>query len=266
MRIRSLCVGVVTLASLAGAASATAIPAWQPVQTLDLVRGLPHPDVGINGSGNSTVVYTSADTSFGEPRPWFAVRPTNGNFSVKVVKPGGRSDARVAVAPNGATAIAAIDRGRLYVTLYPAPGPAGAPGVPGTDGTPTPIEAGNGLSIDALDLAIDGSGRATVVWASPRVSRQPEPPTQIYTATVSSPSWSPGVAQALGAPSRCRPSVDVNLRGDTVVARNCDGEPDDFFYRPAGGNFGPSEAPFGAGDPGPGGGWVGMALDGAGAV
>jgi hypothetical protein len=265
MGIRGMGVGLMVLAMFASAATAAAAPSWQPVQTLDLIRGVPRPDVGINGAGSSTVVYTSADTTFDELRPWFAVRPPNGDFSVKVVKPGGEADAQVAVAPNGATAIAAIGRGRLYVTLYPAPGAAGVPGIGGTDGTPTPIDVG-GMGVDALQLAIDGSGRATVVWASPRVGRLGEAPTQIYTATVASPSWAPGTAQALGPPGHCRPALDVNLRGDTVVGRDCDGQPDDFFYRPAGGNFGPAEAPFGGGDPGPGGGAVGMALDGSGSV
>lgn len=253
------------LLALAFAGSASAAVSWQPAETLDLVRGVPRPDVGINAAGSSIVVYSSADTVFDEPRPWFAVRPPGGGFTVKAVKPGGQTDARVAVAPNGATAIAAVDRGRLFVTLYPAPGAAGIPGVGGTDGTPTVIDAG-GLAIDALQLAIDGSGGATVVWASPRVGQLGEPPTQVYTATVATPSWAPGSAQALGAPGRCRPAVDVNLRGDTVVSRNCTGQPDDFFYRPAGGAFGASEAPFGGGEPAPGDGRIGMALDGGGSV
>jgi len=265
MHSRILGIGIAALVALTCSTGASAAPSWQPAQTLDLVRGVPRPDVAINGAGSSIVVYTSADTTFDELRPWFAVRPPNGGFSVKMVKPGGQTDARVAVAPNGATAIAAVDRGRLYVTLYPAPGAAGAPGIGGTDGTPTPIDVG-GLGIEGLRLAIDGSGRATVVWASPRVGHLGDAPTQIYTATVSSPTWAPGSAEALGAPARCRPSVDVNLRGDTVVSRDCEDQPDDFFYRPAGGAFGASEAPFGGGDPNAGGGRIGMALDGAGAV
>lgn len=265
MRTKALGIGIAgLLAALLSSTVAAAAPSWQPAQTLDLVRGVPRPDVGISAAGSSTVVFSSADTTFDEMRPWIAVRPSTGGFTVKSAKPGGQVDAHVAVAPNGATAIAAVARGRIYVTLYPAPGAAGAPGVEGTDGRATPIDVG-GLAIDGLQLAVDGAGSATVVWSSPGLGEVGDPPTQIYTATAGPSALGP--AQTLGAPGRCRPDLDVNLRGDAVVTRNCSGQPDDFFYRPAGDVvFGASEEPFGGGEPSAGDGRVGATVDGAGSV
>lgn len=250
------------LATLAGTAAAT--PAWQPAETLEIVRGTPRPDVGINAAGNSTIAFSSSGRMFDSTGIVVGTRAPGGAFGVLGARPSGLADPQVAVAPNGATAIAAADRGRLFVTLYPAPGPAGAGGAAPTTGTPVAVDTG-GRSVAGVEVGVDASGQATVVWASPRISTYQEPPGQVFAATVSPPGAVTALT-ALGAPGHCRPDVDVNLRGDVVVSRNCIDRPDDVFYKPAGGAFGGPETPFAAGDAQYEARRVATAIDGGGSV
>jgi hypothetical protein len=246
---------VVTTASAVEVASAAGL-SWRPEQTVELVRGVPEPDVAVADDGRAALVYSSMDY-FGRPRLNLRVRRANTPepfIGGAATSPGGTSDASVAMSPSGVTAVAAIEAGRLFVTMYPA----GAQDR--YRGKIVEIEA-PGVADEPL-LGIDAAGRATVVWASPpRLTAYGQSrPRQVYAVTVG-PDAAAGPVQALGEPGNCDPALDVNLRGDAVVAVSCPGSDATVFQRPADGSFDVGVRPF-AGTPGT----VQVGIDGQGVV
>jgi hypothetical protein len=250
--------------SLSIASTAAAAPRWQSVETIETVRGVAAPDVGINARGNAFAVYSNAKPISEGPSIRLATRPSGGPFSLlandgqPLTAPYGATDPRVATTPSGATAIAARLGNSLIVTVYAASGPAGNPGAP-TGGLHTSLQTGGALT-DSVDLGIDEAGRATVAWASPVGSIDGSPRFQVWTASVD-PSRAVDGPHALGPPGTCLPLVDVNLRGDVAVGLDCLNEPESVYVRPVGGAFGTPEQPFSAGL-----GRLALAVDGQGAV
>lgn len=249
----------VSLLALAVAGPASAAMTWRPEQTIDVVRGVPLPDVAVSDDGRATLVFSGARFFGGGPELSVWVRRPGQPepfISGAVYPPGGATDARVAMSPAGVTAIAAVEAGRLFVTMFPlAPGrPRGRSYIGKTVEIPTPGFA------DAPQIEIDALGRATVAWASPpRLDVIEKPSRQVHAVTVG-PDAVVGPVQAIGDPGDCNPALDVNLRGDVVVAVNCSERADLVYYRPAGGAFGAGEQPFGAN------GRIQVALDGDGTV
>jgi hypothetical protein len=149
----------------------------------------------------------------------------------------------VAANPAGAVALATIGGSQLDLTLYPAPGPK--PTLPSGDPRPTTVtlEAA-GFEIWPAQVAIDGSGAATVVWTSAAGAGAWTPdsrPRRVHVATVS-PAGTVAAVEQLGEPGQeCSPRLDVNLRGDAVVATNCRDSRGQIFYRPVGASFGTAE-------------------------
>jgi hypothetical protein len=257
MRGRLFSLVVTGALALAGVGSAQAAMDWRPEQTVDVVRGMPRPDVAVAENGRAALLFSNAN--FGDhPRLELYVRRENmpeAFIPGAALAPGGATDASLVMSPGGVTAVAALDAGRLFVTMYPAnvsdryrgkiveidsPGPAD-----------TPL------------IAIDAASRATVVWASPRpvgvYGYGDSRPRQVYAVTVS-PDGVPGPVEPLGEPGICDPDLDVNLRGDAVVAVSCSDRDDLVFQRAPGGAFGSGERPFERN------GTLQVALDGAGTV
>lgn len=241
MKARSTAVLALLLTTLTAAPAAAF--EWQPVQTLTSVRGYPEPRVAIDASGKSTVVSVGGYSGGG----------LGGTAQLYMRAPGARSTFHapgyalgmtapaMAVNPAGALAIATVDGSRLDLTLYSAPGPS--PTSP-SDG-PRPVKVTldlAGIEISTPQVEVDAAGAATVVWASATGAgtwTADFRPSRVHAATVS-PSGAVAAVE-LGQPgSACAPRLDVNLRGDAVVAANCDSH-GEIFYRPAGGSFGGPE-------------------------
>jgi hypothetical protein len=254
-----------TLAAMVLAApAAAAAPTWQSAETLELFRGAPDPVVGINAAGNATVAYSVTPSYPGGRGVALWSRAVGGAFHHPGLAAEGTGSPQIAVAPNGATAIAAPDRGRLVVTVFPAPGFAGGGGMSPTDGSTVPVDL-SGMAVEAVRVSVDASGQATVVWASPHESSIGSEKTPTYVATVT-PSHMV-IRQTLGAWGNCHAEVDVDLRGDAVVSRDCSDQSDHFFFRAAGETyFGAGEEPFAATAVTPENSHIGMAIDGSGTV
>ncbi len=250
--------------SLSIASTAAAAPRWQPVETVETVRGVAAPDVGINARGNAFAVYSNATPISEGPSIRLATRPSGGSFSLlaydgqPLTGPYGATDPRVATTPSGATAIAARLGNSLIVTMYAASGPAGNPGAP-TGGLHTALQTDGALT-DSVDLGIDDAGHVTVAWASLVGSIDGSSRFQVWTASVDQSRAVDG-PHALGPPGTCLPLVDVNLRGDVAVGLDCRDQPESVYVRPAGGTFGAPEQPFSVGL-----GRLALAVDGQGAV
>lgn len=219
---------------------------WQPVQTLNLVRGFPEPKVAIDASGKSTVVYAGGSYPGrdldGQSRLYTRAPGARSTFFEPGLLPG-RTAPAIAASPGGALAIATLSGSQLDLTLYPAPGPKPRP----PWGDPRPATAtleAAGFAIGRPEVAIDGAGVATVVWTSPAEAGAWTPdfrPTRVHAATVS-PTGTVSAVEQLGQPGRdCTPRLDVNLRGDAVVATNCRDSRGEIFYRSAGASFGAAE-------------------------
>ena len=203
---------LVAVALLAVPAAASAAMNWRPPQTVDLVRGVPKPDVALADDGRAALLYSSAD--FGDkPRLHLEVRRagTPEPFISGAAAAAGSTDGQVAMSRAGVTAVAALDAGRLFVTMYPAD--------PASRYQGKVVEIDSPGVADTPQLAVDDAGRATVVWASPpRVSEYNSVrPRQVYAVTVG-PDAVPEPVQALGEPGNCDATLDVNLRGDAAVA------------------------------------------------
>ena len=121
MRQRALTLTIATLSLACAPAGAGAASfgggEWNPVETLDLVRGEPRPQVSVYPTGSAVAVYSSA-VAGGGPRVRLAGRSRGGAWRLlgKAVTMAGR-DARVATSPDGTTAIAAVDDGQLRVAV-----------------------------------------------------------------------------------------------------------------------------------------------------
>jgi hypothetical protein len=230
---------MVTLMTLGPVGSASAGLDWRPEQTVELVRGIPEPDVAVSGDGRAALLFSSAD--FGSrPRLELWVRRANMPepfIPGAATSPGGATDGRVVMSPSGVTAVAALEAGRLFVTMYPA--------------APEDRYRGKVVEIEAPGVAdepqigIDASGRATIAWASPpRMNTYlQDRPRQVHAVTVG-PDAVAAPVQALGEPGACDPALDVNLRGDAVVAVSCAGRDPTIFHRPAAGSFDAGQRPF----------------------
>ncbi len=231
----------------AGLTAPAAALEWQPVETLKIVRGFPEPQVAIDGSGKSTVVFSQGlDQSGGDvAKVQLFSRPPGARSDF--FEPGllpGQGDPAVATNPAGAMAIATVDDGRLQATLYPAPGPKASPPWDGPRPAKLAIE-GAGPAIGEPQVAIDGAGVATVVWVSPPVpvAYTPVPvESRVYAVKISPPGVV-GPIEELGDAGRClQPRLAANLRGDVAVLARCGPIPGRVFVRPAGGDFGPAES------------------------
>jgi hypothetical protein len=241
------------------AAQAASPPSgWQPVETLGLVRGTPEPQVAIDERGKAVAAYSTSDAAGDSPRIALAWRPPAGGWRQVPAPSWFGESPDVAVNPNGATAIASVRDGVLSVTVFPAPGPVLGVGAP-----PARHIGEAGHAVTAPQVAIDAAGSATVTWTSPALLDGVSPYNQVHAVTLT-PAGDPGPVQTLGGPGQCRPQLDVNLRGDTVVSGNCFDQSADVFYRPAGGAFDSGVDPFPPDDsfdeP------IGVSLDGAGVV
>jgi hypothetical protein len=240
-RLVKLVVAVAAVgAVLSGAASAAT---WQPLETLALVRGVPAPQVAMYGNGSALAVYADRQSFvFDEPEVMLAGRRAGGSWQAFSRPLAVGTEPQVAASANGATAIAFVDDGRLAVASYPSPGPVRPYGAKPTVGRTIPIPAA-GRAVRDPQVAIDDSGRVTVVWISPAQPDTGESLNQVEVVTVE-PSGAVGEVTALGPPGDCHPALDVNGRGDAVVSGDCADRAADLYYRPAGDVFGTGEAPF----------------------
>jgi len=233
------------------ATPAAAVPSWHAPVTVTPVRGIPEPMAAIDDTGRAIVVYSDARPADPPGSPVYATwRFPGGTFSAPA-RLGDGEHARVAVTPEGTTAIAWADGDRIQLLLQPAPGRPGAPG-----GYRRWADAG-GAGVSDLKLAIDRTGRATAVWKHAVASDGGEQ-VQLRAVTLS-PDGSVGPVQELGAPARCPGlSVDGNLAGDAVALCS----PGSVIHiRPAGGDTFVSEPTDNGSD------FLGYAtVDGAGAV
>jgi hypothetical protein len=256
MRIRTVVLTAIASA-LSLAAPAAAVSEWRHAQTVSLVRGIPDPKVAIDGQGDASLVYSSASDPFSdETITRLAVRAPGTQFADLGPEAGGE-DAEIATNPAGATAIAAVRGGRLFVTLYPAPGPQGSQGLAAPAGTVVPVPAA-GTSVDDPILGVDEAGRVTVVWTAPASLGAGEALSRVYAVEID-PAGVAGDVQELGGPGACDPLLDVNLRGDAAVVTNCPSGENAFFQKPAGGSFGAPDTPWPYDTP-----ITGIALDGVG--
>ncbi len=242
MKARSIVPLALLLTTLVAAPAAAF--EWQPVQTLTPVRGYPEPRVAIDASGKSTVVSAGgySGRSLGTTAKLYVRAPGARSTFFEPGYPLGRTAPAVAGNPAGALAIATVDGSQLDLTLYSAPGPS--PTSPSDH--PRPVKVAlevAGLEIRPPQVEVDGSGVATVVWVSATGAGAWTPdfrPSRVHAATVS-PSGTVAAVE-LGQPGReCAPRLDVNLRGDAVVATNCLDSRGEVFYRPAGASFGGPE-------------------------
>lgn len=252
LRIVVVAVAVVTLGSVDVASAAMS---WRPEQSVEVVRGVPKPDVAVAADGRAALLLSTA--YFGTPRLELWVRRANtpeGFISGAATPPGGVTDGRVAMNPAGVTAVAATEAGRLFVTIYPAGAADRYRG--------KVVEIASPGFADEPQLAIDAAGRVTVAWATPpRMDNHTHNlPRQVYAVTVGSDAVA-GPVQPLGGSGNCDPALDANLRGDVVVAVNCAGSEPTIFSRPASGSFDAGQRPF-AGVAGP----AQVGIDGQGAV
>lgn len=209
---KALGASIVLLAiGLGSAQPAAAAPSWKAPITVTPVRGIPDPVVGIDNSGLATIVYSDARPDADPPGdPVYAVWRRPGGLFSEPTRLGDGTHARIAVAPDGATAIAWADGDRIQVLIKPAPGGIWAPG-----GARRSVDAG-GPGVSDLALEIDRNARATVVWKHETASDGP-PETQLRAATVLA-DGTVGEVQELGPPAACRVlSVDANLAGDAVA-------------------------------------------------
>lgn len=254
MRSRIVVVAVAVM-TLGVVEVASAAMSWRPEQSVEIVRGVPKPDVAVAADGRAALLFSTA--YFGKPRLELWVRRANmpeGFIPGAATPPGGTADGRVAMSPAGVTAVAATEAGRLFVTIYPSDAASRYRG--------NVVEIHSPGFADEPQLAIDAAGRATVAWASPpRMDNHTRDlPRQIYAATVG-PDAVAGPIQPLGGPGSCDPALDANLRGDVVVAVNCAGNDPTIYSRPADGAFDAGQRPF-AGVAGP----AQVGIDGQGAV
>jgi hypothetical protein len=251
------------LLTLAVVPLAQAAPAWQAPITTALVRGAADPVVAIDETGKAALAYsTNEDTWNGDPRTRLLMRAPGSPFFDGSAA--GSTEPALAVNRSGALVTAGADaESGIDVYLSPAPGPPAR--------EPKPPSFGRSLQLrmpyqpQHVDVAIDGAGRATLVWRSPSNIVPDGPAVRVFTATVE-PGGEIGPVRELVAANECWPTVQANERGDTLVFADCAGVDDDLFVRPAGGGFGPGEGggPFAGSLPllGP----TGAALDGAGRV
>lgn len=252
-RRKSILVAVAVVGVMGTPGLAQAAPQWLSPQTVELTRGTPEPEVATAADGRAAVVYSLADRS-DESRLALLLRRPGEPFVTAAMEPTGATSPAIAMSPSGVVAVVAVDAGRLMLTRYQPIVNWGATG----EVIPIP---GAGTSAGQPQIGIDNAGRVTIVWISPPLASPSGGPqtSQIQAVTVD-PAAGVGPIETLGAPGDCSPELDVNLRGDAVVAGNCFNQGADMFYRPAGGSFGPGEAPFAAD------GSVEAAIDGAGTV
>lgn len=228
-------------------ASAAAL-SWQPVETVDIVRGVPDPTAAIDAQGKAVVAYANADqfargvASGASGSLWTSLttRDAGGRFVDAPVKLDGDQQA-LAINSAGAAAVVAVVGGQVRLLTFAAPGVsngrADSPGAPGTV-----VVAGAVLAAVDPAVAVDGAGGVTVAWLARVAGSTDGLPNAIQ---VRRPG---GAVETLpGGGGSCRDlSVDVNSRGDAVLAAVC-GESARIFHGPAGtADFGPPEQPFAA--------------------
>jgi hypothetical protein len=262
--------GVVTsavLLALCAPGAASASPRWWPAETVDTIRGVPQPQVAIDGRGKAVLAYTNADeadlplgSALEGPWPALAVRDAGRGFAeLQPQLSGSASD--VATNSQGATALVALHGGQVLLSTYGPPGVSSGPASPGFPGSePSLIWSGAAAATDAK-VAIDSAGRVTTAWLSPAPDAGADPPSGVYTQRPG------GVVRRLATPDSCSDlSLDVNERGDAALGARC-GAASLVFFAAAGGEFGAGVDPFGLDQPpsapSPS---LGVALDGAGSV
>jgi hypothetical protein len=233
----SLSLGLVPLA-------AGATPTWQAPITADLVRGAADPVVAIDEAGKAALAYSTNENDLtGDPWTMLLMRAPGSPFIERGLSAASEKPA-LAVNAAGAMVVAGPDaESGIEVYISPAPGPPAS-------------QAWNPLGRAAriqtiyvpqrVAAAIDGAGRATIVWTTPGHVAPGDPPMDIYTATVDPGGVVSPVTKLLTGSYCGKPTVESNERGDTVVFGNCAEIDDDVFVRPAGGELGPGEgsAPF----------------------
>lgn len=217
MRVRSgigaglastaVAVGAIALAAPAG----SAVPSWKAPMTVAKVRGIPDPMVATDRTGRATIVFSSAPVGSTARRPTiYSVVRTPGQAFGRPAALGSGVGPRIAVNPDGATAVAWIDGQRIQILLQPAPGQLGAPG-----GIRRSIDAPGGAT--SLRLTLDGAGRATLAWLPDAASDLPKE-VQARAVAVAA-DGSVGTVQELGSPATCaRFQLVGNAAGDTLAA------------------------------------------------
>lgn len=265
MRVSIVVLALLGFGAQAGGAAALS---WQPVETVDVVRGVPAPTAAIDAQGKAVVAYSNNDrllrgmgwSKSRGPLTVLAVRDSGGRF-LDAGSPFDGDEQALAVNQAGATAIALVRGGQVHLASFAAPGVSnGRSDSPGADGVQ--LVAGAVLAATEPDVGIDGAGGATVAWLAREAGSIGGSPNAIQVrrpgGSVESLSSGDGPCSDL--------SVDVNSRGDAVVAAVCDGSARVFFSAAGTADFGPAEQPFVAsGTFGPIA-RLGVALDGGGRV
>jgi len=195
-----------------GVSPASAVPTWKAPITVANARGIPDPMVAVDRAGHATIVYSSAPVGSASRRPTvYAVSRPPGLAFGRVIPLGVGVEPRIAVNPDGATAIAWIDGDRIQALFQPAPGQLGGAGQ-----VRRSIDV-RGAGARSLRLILDGSGRTTLAWL-PGVASDAPGEVQLRSAAIAA-DGDVGVVQELGPPAGCgRLQLIGNGAGDAVAA------------------------------------------------
>jgi hypothetical protein len=205
-------VPLVAVAMLCTPAAAPAVPTWKTPVTVANVRGVPKPMVGIDRAGKATIVYADAPvgSTSRTPTVYSVVRTPSAAFA-RPSALGNGVEPRIAVNPDGGTAIAWIDGDRIQVLLQPAPGQLGAAGQ-----LRRAIDV-RGSGARSLRLVLDASGRATLAWLPDTASDAPGE-VMLRVAGIAA-NGDVGTVQEIGPPDPCgRLQLAGNGAGDAAVA------------------------------------------------
>jgi hypothetical protein len=206
---------LVALTAALLATSASAAPTWKtPLTVASPVRGIPEPMVAMDRAGRATIVFDDAPVGdFGPldsgPGVYAVVRGRGSTFTTPV-RIGSGGEPRLAVTPDGATAIAWVDGSKVRLMFQPAPGRL-AP----ESQVRSAVDAGPGGATD-LQLKLDADGRSTLVWKSRTASDGPAE-VRLHALAIAS-DGTVGAVQELGPSASCPGlSFDANLAGDAAV-------------------------------------------------